>query len=385
MTNIVDIKENKNNIVIKNQELIHNARYKLTALSLKIVAMLISMINKDDSEFKQYIIRIKDFKELIGSNSKDTYKYTHDIISELLGNPIKIENEQFNWVSYGKHIKGEGIVTFEIHRELKPYLLEIKKNFLKYNVVNILPIRSPYIIRLYEMCKDKFEEGMRYKKVKNIKYELKISEMRKLFCIPPSYQYSSGIKARILDKAIKQFKEKTDINISYEEIKVGRKYDSVIIYISENNRGSNDFLRTEKAFISYMRERYMNVDILKSIDKNTKKELIISISPDGHIYSKLGQEFDAKRSKEMWTTLYQMAKDNKLDILKLVPSSLPKRKLKKQTSTIELVEEALPTIEPLDEALPTIEPLASQERKRERKEQSSGFKTGGNLFNFDSE
>ena len=320
MTNIVKIENNKNNIVIKNHELIHNARYKLSALSLKIVAILISMINKDDPEFEEYMININDFKELIDSNSNNTYKYTHKIISELLSNPLKIENEQFNWVSYGKYTKNEGVVTFEIHRELKPYLLEVKKNFLKYNVINILPLKSGYLIRLYEICKDKFEEVRRYKKVNNVKYELKISEMKKLFCTPSSYQYSSHIKKLILDKAVEQFKEKTDIKISYEEIKIGRRFDRIIFTISENYKGSNDFLHTEKDFISYMRKHYVNVTILEAKGKNNE-DLKISISPNGHLYSKFGQEFDAKRSKEIWTSLYEMAKANKLYILTSTPKS----------------------------------------------------------------
>ena len=67
-----------------------------------------------------------------------------------------------------------------------------------------------------------------------------------------------------------------------------------------------------------MRKHYVNVTILEAKGKNNE-DLKISISTHGHLYSKFGQEFDAKRSKEIWTTLYEMAKANKLNILKSNP------------------------------------------------------------------
>lgn len=313
--NLAKIEENKNNLVIKNQELIHNARYTLSPLALKVISILISMINKDDVEFKKYFIRLKDFTELINSKSKNTYKYSHSLISELLSNPIKIDDAQMNWISYGKYKKGEGVITFEIHRELKPYLLQIKNNFIKYNVMNILPLKSSYIMRLYEICKDKLEEGTRYKKVKKVNYELSIENMRELFSIPKSYQYSSGIKLRILDKAVEQFKKNTDIQISYEDVKIGRRTDSIILTIEKNNKGSNDYLSSKQSFISYMRENYVNADILYATDSITHKMIIISISPDGHLYSKSGEEYDAKKSNQIWDSIYKIALEDKLAIL----------------------------------------------------------------------
>ena len=239
--NIVCIEDNKNNIVVKHKDLVWEARYRLSELGIKVVSVLISMIKVNDDDFQQYALKVSDFKELIGSDSKNTYDYTHRLIKELLSKSLKIGDEQFAWISYGKYVEGSDVMIFEINRHLKPYLLELKSNFLEYSIVNIMPLRSSYVIRLYELLKSKFSEYKHYNKsAKSFTFELKIDWLREHFEIPASYQYSSGIKLRIIEKAKKQFKEKTDILFDYKEQKIGRKVDRLIVTVKDNNRGSND-------------------------------------------------------------------------------------------------------------------------------------------------
>jgi len=98
------------------------------------------MIKVNDDDFQQYALKVSDFKELIGSDSKNTYDYTHRLIKELLSKSLKIGDEQFAWISYGKYVEGSDVMIFEINRHLKPYLLELKSNFLEYSIVNIMPL-----------------------------------------------------------------------------------------------------------------------------------------------------------------------------------------------------------------------------------------------------
>jgi len=313
---LVSIEDGKNNIIKKHQDLVRFARYRLSELGIKVLSVLVAMIKVSDSEFHQYGIKISDFKELIDSDSKNTYKYTHRLISELMSNPMKIGDEQFNWVSYGKYSRGDNIVIFEVHRNLKPYLLELQQNFLQYDLVNILRLRSGYVIRLYELCKDHYAETTRYNKsIKKVIFDLKIERMRELFEIPSSYQYSSHIKKLILEKAVVQFKEKTDIKISYEEQKIGRKVDRIIITVRTNDKGSNDYLSNRKIFIAHIRENYINADLIETTDKHTGNRVIISVAPDGKLYDKLGSTYEASRADEMWDTLFDLAQRGNLPIM----------------------------------------------------------------------
>lgn len=309
---LASVEDNKNNVVVKHQELVHNARYRLSDTAIKALSLLVSMIKVDDDEFKQYAIKLGDFKELTGATGNEVWKYVDKMTDELMSNPFWIGTKKMNWVTIADYQKGDGVVLFEIHRHLKPYLLELKKNFLEYNITNILPLRSGYVIRLYELCKDHYNEGTRYKEsTTSVVFDLNIDRIRELFEIPKSYRYND-IKKNIIDKAVKQFKQKTDIQIEYKEQKIGRKVDRLIITVKDNNKGSNDYTKSKQAFIAYMRTNYVNADILKAKDKRTDRVLKISVGPDGKLYDKRGVEFDAKRSNEMWETLFEMAKNNTL-------------------------------------------------------------------------
>jgi len=313
---MVSIEENKNNLVVKHQELVHNARYRLSDTAIKTLSLLISMVKVTDTEFTQYAIRLSDFKELSGANSKEVFKYVDKMTNDLMSNPFWIGNKKLNWVTIAEYIEGQGVVKFEIHRHLMPYLLSLKENFLQYNVINILPLKSGYVIRFYELCKDHYSEAVRYKpSLTSVVFDMKIDKLIELFEIPESYQYSSHIKQRILDKAVRQFKEKTDIEISYKEQKIGRKVDRIIITVKSNDKGSNDFLKDRKSFIAHIRKNYVNANLLKANDKNTGKAVIVSVTPDGKLYDKKnGEDFEKDRSNKMWDTLYEMTKNGKIFI-----------------------------------------------------------------------
>ncbi len=312
----VKIDNNKNNIIKKHQELIRNARYSLNEIEIKLVSTLIAMIKVTDDDFYKYAIDIKDLQQLTDSQHKDK-KYYLDIAKGLMSKPFIIGNSVYNWTTYAEHEPNTSILKFEIHRNLKPYLLQLKNNFLTYDIKNILLLKSAYVIRLYELFVDKWSEYQRYnEKAKSYTFELDIKKLRELFEIPDSYQYSSHIKQHIIDKAKQQFKAKTDIQFEYKEQKIGRKVDRLIITIKENEKGSNNYLNNEKSFITHIRKKFVNQDLLQAIDKNNGKKIIISVSEKGILYDKFGQDFNASRSKEIWTHLYQLALDDKLICLK---------------------------------------------------------------------
>ncbi len=317
----LDVSENKNNIVKKHNDLIMNARYKLSEQGIKLITLLVSMVHKDDEDFQEYIIQGKDFKDLVGSKSKDTVSEMNKVGHELITTPFKIRKPKSifvtAWASSYEYEMNAGYLKLTIHPELKPYFLKLQSNFTQYDITNILRLKSGYIIRLYELIKSKYSEYMHYHpNAKTFSFELDLEWFREYFEIPKSYQYSSHIKKLIIDKAVKQFKEKTDIQFIYKEIKLGRKVVTLQITVKSNGKGSNDYLRHKKAFIAHLRANFVNEDILHSVDKNTKAVMLISVAPDGKLYDKKGLNFNASRSNEMWETLYQMAKDDKLICLK---------------------------------------------------------------------
>nr|WP_012737745.1 replication initiation protein [Aliarcobacter butzleri]ACH58605.1 initiator RepB protein family [Aliarcobacter butzleri] len=311
--NIVEVKDNKNCIVKKHNDLVNKARYSLSEDGIKLVSMLIAMIRTDDETFQEYHIKVSDFAKLKGSNSKNNYESVHKIIKELLSCPIKIGNLQANFIASGEYKEGTATAVFEISQKLKPYLLELKKDFLEYDLKDILSLKSGYVIRLYEMIVQQWREYKHYNKnAKSFTFDFDIEEMRTLFEIPDSYRYND-VK-RIIDKAQQQFKEKTNITFDYEEYKIGRAVKRLKITVRENNKGSNDILASRKAFINYIRETYK-----PNPDKNHFPVVIntksgdVKVNLNGEIYLSGNDDvktYDNKQADKLWDWLYELVKEN---------------------------------------------------------------------------
>ncbi|GIT98820.1 helix-turn-helix domain-containing protein [Sulfurovum sp. TSL1] len=69
-------------------------------------------------------------------------------------------------------------------------------------------------------------------------------------------------------------------------------------------------------FRNYIRQHFINKDILTAQDKNTNQIYIISVGPDGKLYDKKGTRFTADRSLEMWNDLFKYYLRHQLDFQK---------------------------------------------------------------------
>lgn len=310
----IKIEENTNNIVKKHNDLIQKARYSLSESSIKLVSLLIAMIRVEDEDFKEYSIPVAEFTHLKESKSKNDYELVHKIIKELLSTPIQIEDAQMNFCYYAKYIKGSATAKFKIAPELKPYLLELKSNFTQYNIKNILLLKSNYVIRFYELLVSKWVEYKAYNpKSQYFTFEIDLNELRELFEIPNSYQYSSHLKKNIIEKAKKQFEQKTDISFSYKEKKLGRKVVALEITIFTNKKGSNDIFASKKDFIAYIRQTYKpnpDKEIFPTIITNEKGRLKVDLKGKIYLITKVGRikDFNNKESLKVWDWLYESAK-----------------------------------------------------------------------------
>jgi len=315
---IINIEENKNNVIKKANELI-KAKGELSQTAQKMLAMLISMIRADDTEFQSYALKISDYKkeiELTSNKSKNDYI---DNARELMSNPFIIDKQMFNWCSKVDWGSLDGYIIFQIHQDLKPYLLQLRGNFTEYNITNIMKLKGKYSPRLYEYFKMVWNEYKTYNKgKKSYTFELKIDWLKEFLKITKGYRYDN-IKKQIIEKAKKDFKEFTDIQFTYKEQKIGRKVDRLIITVKDNNKGSNDYLTNRRAFIAYIREHYkpdpVN-NIFPTILETDKGDIKIDIN--GRLYILLNNgdidELDEKRADNLWSWLYEIAKAGNLPL-----------------------------------------------------------------------
>lgn len=216
---------NKKHLVTQAHNLIE-ARHNnpLTAREQKIVLTMASMIEPNDDDFKDYRISIKEFSEMLGLEGKTKYTEVKEISKELMSKTIEIPQEDggwllAHWVSSAKYVKGEGVLELSFSPKLKPYMLQLKNHFTSYRLSNVLSLNSSYSIRLYELMKKWQHAGKWEKSVEELKLQFGVSE--------DSYNRYNHFKTRVILRAVEEVNEKTDLHISFNEIKKGRKVEKI--------------------------------------------------------------------------------------------------------------------------------------------------------------
>lgn len=199
------------------------ALHKATPLSLqesRIVLTAISTIQPRDTIFDSQRIPVRDLLKLFNLGETN-HKVIEKACDELITKGVKIKDGKgwtnFPWFQKIKYHHGEGVVEFQFPNDLKPYLLELKKEkgFTSYKLENILQLSSPYSHRIYELC-------FKWQRAGGQEFELE--HLKELVgATQKSYKVYGSFKQRVLIPAIQDVNKKTDITIDFEEIKESRK------------------------------------------------------------------------------------------------------------------------------------------------------------------
>jgi plasmid replication initiation protein len=229
------VAQQSNNSVTKSNVLIE-ANYKLTVTEQKVILYLVSQINKDDDDFKMYSLPIQHFYELLGYRGSPKYSEMREITKNLMRKILEIKEgkklKQMSWISYVEYDEHSGRVSLSFDPRLKPYLLQLKKEFTTYRLKNVMELKSSYSIRIYEILK-------RWQFMNEI--EIPLDELRKMVGATDKYLEYHNFKKRVLAPAEKEIAEKTDLSFKYKEVKRGRKVVAIRFFIRErrvNGKGN---------------------------------------------------------------------------------------------------------------------------------------------------
>lgn len=226
------VEANTNNLVTKSNLLIE-ANYKLGVTEQKIILCIASKIQPDDSDFKTYTLPIKEFNKLLELKGTPKYtelrKITKDLMQKVF--EVRIENKviQVAWLSYVAYNVTEGTIDIRFDPFLRPYLLQLKKEFTSYKLDNVVKLKSSYAIRIYELLKQ-------YERVQERTFSLE--HLRRLLGAEDLYPAYGNFKQRVLIPAQKELEKKTDITFELEEMKIGRRVDKVKFVIRSRRRAA---------------------------------------------------------------------------------------------------------------------------------------------------
>ena len=221
---------------VRQHNAITNARYEYSEMQLDIFLYLLSSLKKDQPE-GVYEVSVKEMSTLTGK--KNNYQQLRLATEGMGSRMFEIPNEtdrkgrkvwrqmwMFDRIDY---IEGTGVIEIEFARTIQPYLFDLQANFTSLELYSALRLGSKHAKRIYALCSQWKDKGL------TSKYE--IDDFKRMIGLidkkgDEEYTKVSMFKSRVLDIAVKQINEHTDLQIAYTLEKKGRSFKSITFQVT---------------------------------------------------------------------------------------------------------------------------------------------------------
>ncbi|HGE8289554.1 initiator RepB protein [Serratia sp. OLLOLW30] len=125
------------------------------------------------------------------------------------------KREEFRWVQYrAQYLKGEAKVEITFSDAIMPYLTQLKGQFTRVVVKNVSSLSSTYSIRIYEMLQQFRSTGDR---------TIALDDFRSMLELDEKYSDFKILNRALIKPAIAELNEKSNLAVTVETIKQGRK------------------------------------------------------------------------------------------------------------------------------------------------------------------
>lgn len=203
------------------------SKSNLSLNELKLLRVVIMQVLAEDSDLQTYSIKINDLAKILDISSPNIYRDVMEMCRHLLqeivyvgdGNP-KHKWQMFQWCSTCRY--DDGVIDIRLHNDLKPYLLQLRKNYTQFALEDILMLKTVYAVRLYELL----QEALKAQKVyadQTATVILDVETIRKATNTEDKYQKIGMFNQRVIDKAVSEINDKSSYYVSYEYVKKSRK------------------------------------------------------------------------------------------------------------------------------------------------------------------
>ena len=211
----------QNKLVVKDNALI-NASYYLSLVEQRLLLLGIVEARDNQSQNNEFTIHVNSYINAFGVDDSTAYLSIKDACKHLkkreftfirVVNGVSEKVESY-WVQSVAYAENSSYVKIRFTDDVMPLITKLEKHFTSYQLEKVKDLTSIYSIRLYELL-------ISWKQTKKV--ELSLADLRlKLGVDDDEYKTMCNFKARVLDLAVSQINEHTDITVKYEQVKQGR-------------------------------------------------------------------------------------------------------------------------------------------------------------------
>ncbi|ARW75376.1 RepB protein [Lactobacillus johnsonii] len=225
---------------------------KMDKTPLKMFELAVSLIDTDNPPQDQTVYLSKQemfaFFQVDDSNKHSRFKEAVEKMQKQAFFQIKKEQDKgfkfisivpipyVEWTDYNDEVK------IEFHREIMPYLINLKNNFTQHALSDIAELNSKYAIILYRWLSMNYNQyehysvkgGRREEQVESYRNpEISMRDLRQMTDTIDEYKRFDHFEKRVLNEPLSEITKRTTFNVTYEKLKKGRSIDSIIFHITK--------------------------------------------------------------------------------------------------------------------------------------------------------
>lgn len=213
-------------LVVKDNALI-NASYNLDLVEQRLILLAIvearesgKGINANDP----LVVHAESYINQFNVHRNTAYQALKDACHDLFVRQFSyqkvndrgnVEHYRSRWVSEIGYVDNEAIVKLIFAPAIVPLITRLEEQFTKYELQQVSQLTSAYAVRLYELLIAWRSTGKTP--------VIELADFRKrIGILETEYKRMERFKTSVLELAINQINEHTDINVAYEQHKKGR-------------------------------------------------------------------------------------------------------------------------------------------------------------------
>ena len=229
-------KQRKDISLIRKSNDFIESRYKFDIWEMRFFLSVLSKIDRDDQTFQVYRVKYRDIIKDFGLSSNNAYAMLREGAKSLMKKTVTLKYEKdgvvrgemyhlirkIDYLESGQVVKqdvdSQEYIDVKIEEDLKPFLLQLSKNFTAYDLKNVAKLGT-YSIRLYELLKQYESIGKR---------TMNVEEMKLMFDLTKEYPLFANFYQKVIEPAVREINKYSDLRVATpEKIKDGKRVEAL--------------------------------------------------------------------------------------------------------------------------------------------------------------
>lgn len=213
-----DYMNKKGELVVKSNQVVE-ASYRLSVLEQRVLISAIAKIPKQIAVTDDEIYTVSTYDlQSIGVHEKTAYKELKLAVERLYERSINFidgNGSKIRWVQRIDFNDSKSEIAIRFSKDILPYISNVKANFTQYLLSDVATMKSAYSFRLYELVAQYKNIGKRL---------IGIDDLRLMLDVGKRYKTTGNLIAWVIQPSIDEINEVTNLTVTVEPKKTGRKY-----------------------------------------------------------------------------------------------------------------------------------------------------------------